>query len=256
MKTYVTVNNQKIEATVYGHSRDMEWGDRDSKAIHVSMTYDQAKSLFVDDAPWGITQEFDPVQQPQGDPITPDPVTYDNSEFCMAGPITDNRDGTVTVKMGKPLDGELTAILVGEIPSGITGVRQMRKVIETAIQSVPDEEALQAICLHPAFDDLIGQTVKQGFKFQCDGALWKTRQPSLTFQAHYRPGVGTESLYERVNETNKGTMEDPIPYTPPMEIKNGLYYTENGIKYKCIRDSGIALSHHLVDLIDNYVVKA
>lgn len=136
----------------------------------------------------------------------------------------------------------------------VSEVKELRKIIEQSIQSVPQETALKAICLHPAFDDLIGQTVKSGFKFQCDGGLWKTRQSSLTFQAHYRPGVGTESLYERIDEVHTGTMDDPIPYTPPMEIKNGLYYTENGFRYKCIRDSGIALTHHLAELIDNYVV--
>lgn len=140
--------------------------------------------------------------------------------------------------------------------STVYDVKNMRKIIEQAIQSVPQETALQAICLHPAFDDLIGQTVKQGYKFQCDGSLWKVRQATLTFQAHYRPGAGTGSLYERIDEVHKGTMDDPIPYTPPMEIKSGLYYTENGFRYKCIRNSGIALSHHLAELVDNYVVTA
>lgn len=32
---------------------------------------------------------------------------YDNSEYCVAGPITDNRDGTVYIKMGKPTELEL-----------------------------------------------------------------------------------------------------------------------------------------------------
>ena len=31
---------------------------------------------------------------------------WDNSEFCLAGDITDHRDGTITVKMGKLTDLE------------------------------------------------------------------------------------------------------------------------------------------------------
>lgn len=33
--------------------------------------------------------------------MTPEAVTYDNSDYCVAGDITDHRDGTVTVKMGR-----------------------------------------------------------------------------------------------------------------------------------------------------------
>ena len=112
MKTYVNINGQKIESTVYGHTRDMDWNDRESKSIVTVMTYEQAKAMFINDAPWSIVQEFDPVQKPDGSTITPEPVTYDNSDYCISGPITDNRDGTVTVKMGKPTDRELLNILM------------------------------------------------------------------------------------------------------------------------------------------------
>jgi hypothetical protein len=48
-------------------------------------------------------------------------------------------------------------------------------------------------------------------------------------------------------------MEDPIPYTPPMEIFEGKYYTQYDVLYKCTRNSGIALSHDLYDLKGIYV---
>ena len=32
---------------------------------------------------------------------------WDNSDYCVAGPITDNRDGTITAKMGKKTELEL-----------------------------------------------------------------------------------------------------------------------------------------------------
>lgn len=101
MKTYVQINDQKIQATVYGRSRDTDWGDRESKEIRTAMTYEQAKALFADNAPWSIVQEFGPVQQADGSTITPEPVVYDNADYCMAGPITDYRDGTIGIKMGK-----------------------------------------------------------------------------------------------------------------------------------------------------------
>ena len=54
-------------------------------------------------------------------------------------------------------------------------------------------------------------------------------------------------------EEYEGTMEDPIPYTPPMEIYEGKYYTHLGMLYKCTRDSGTALTHNLFDLRGLYV---
>ena len=41
-----------------------------------------------------------------GETVTPEEEIYDNSAFSVAGPVTDNRDGTVTVKMGKITDRE------------------------------------------------------------------------------------------------------------------------------------------------------
>jgi hypothetical protein len=38
-----------------------------------------------------------------------------------------------------------------------------------------------------------------------------------------------------------------------MEIFNGKYYIQNNVIYKCIRDSGTALSHDLNTLIGLYV---
>lgn len=37
---------------------------------------------------------------------------FDNSDFCVACAITDNRSCTITVKMGKPTDGEMLAELM------------------------------------------------------------------------------------------------------------------------------------------------
>lgn len=57
---------------------------------------------------------------------------------------------------------------------------------------------------------------------------------------------------ENVKE-HEGTIEDPIPYNPPMEIFEGKYYTQYNVLYKCTRDSGTALSHDLHALKGIYV---
>ena len=69
----------------------------------------------------------------------------------------------------------------------------------------------------------------------------------------YPPSVNTASLYEVIVQQHSGTMEDPIPYTPPMEIFEGKYYLQNDTLYLCTRDSGTALSHDLAVWVGLYV---
>ena len=44
--------------------------------------------------------------------MTPRVEEYDNSDCCLAGDVTDHRDGTITVKMGKPTAAEINQILM------------------------------------------------------------------------------------------------------------------------------------------------
>ena len=132
---------------------------------------------------------------------------------------------------------------------------QLRPVIEQASQSLEDAVALTAVELFPKWEDLVKNAVKvsKGFRFQYDGKLYRTEQPEYTFVEHYVPGVGTESLFSKVDETHSGTIDDPIPYEQNMEIYNGLYYSQYDVVYLCIRDSGQPLYHDLIVLVGNYV---
>jgi hypothetical protein len=133
---------------------------------------------------------------------------------------------------------------------------QLRPVIEQASQSLEDAVALTAVELFPHWKELVkeGRTVPKGFRFQHEGKLYRTEQPEYTFVEHYVPGAaGTESLFSKVDESHKGTIDDPIPYEKNMEIYDGLYYSQNGVIYLCIRDSGQPLYHDLSALTGIYV---
>ena len=133
---------------------------------------------------------------------------------------------------------------------------QLRPVIEKASQSLEDAVALTAVELFPYWIVLVekSEKVTKGFRFQYEGKLYRTEQAEYTFVAHYVPGsTGTESLFSKVDESHAGTREDPIPFETNMEIYNGLYYTQNGVKYYCFRDSGQPLYHDLALLVDVYV---
>lgn len=105
-------------------------------------------------------------------------------------------------------------------------------------QALSDQEALSAKILYDTFDDFVkeGYTAeKQGFKFRDGDDLWKTAQDNVTFQAQYRPGEGTESLYTHIDESHAGTQDDPIPAKANMEYEYGKYYSEGDVIYLCKR---------------------
>ena len=126
---YVKINGTEYPATVNGKLVDRDWDNRDSKAITLGMNYTTAMSLFVNNLAWSIVQrdtypEYDENNQPTGKTVE-QVQEFDNSDYCIAGPVTDNRDGTITAKMGRPTetetlraekaDAELAAkILLGE----------------------------------------------------------------------------------------------------------------------------------------------
>lgn len=117
--------------------------------------------------------------------------------------------------------------------------------------SLSNKEALDVKEFYPMWSADSVQ-VKKGERYQCDDLLWEVVQDHTT-QENWKPSMHTASLWKVVEVEHEGTKEDPIPYTPPMEIFEGKYYTQNDVLYKCIMDSGIPLSHDLSALVGTYV---
>ena len=117
--TFVKINNTLYPATVSGRVADGNWDGRASKAITLEMTYATAIKLFVNGLAWSIVSKNEvPVYDENGEQTGTETVTneYDNSEYILTGDITDHRDGTITVKMGKLTDlEEAYEIMLGGI---------------------------------------------------------------------------------------------------------------------------------------------
>lgn len=114
MSTYIKINNGDIlyPAVITGKMADKEWDNRETKAIALEMDYATANKLFIDGVIWSIVMEH-PVEikeiDDEGNTTTKTIIEteeFDNSEYSLAGDITDHRDGTLTVKMGKLTDLE------------------------------------------------------------------------------------------------------------------------------------------------------
>lgn len=136
----------------------------------------------------------------------------------------------------------------------ILNVTEETSIITRKINRIPltNNEALSVKNLYPRWEDKINSTIEVGFITMYGGNLWKARQTHTALEV-YPPSLNTASLYEVIVEEHEGTMEDPIPYTPPMEIFEGKYYTQYDVLYKCTRSSGVALTHDLFDLRGLYV---
>ena len=121
--------------------------------------------------------------------------------------------------------------------------------------SLTNSEKLQLKDMFPEWKN--GIPVKQGDTYRVGDDLWEALQDHTT-QDLWKPGLETASLWKRVEKDAEGnepagTLEDPIPYTPPMEIFEGKYYVQNEVKYKCTRNSDVPLTHDLSALVGHYV---
>lgn len=243
----INIAGRQLECRVDTRMVDSAWDGRESKAITVRMDYAEAVALFVNDAPWSVTSD---VADDEGNLSQ---VTADMSDYAISGPITDNRDGTVTVRMGKYRESELMLIPLAEAPADHAQAVALRGIIESAVQSIGDDAtALTAKTLYPAWATLIGTEAAQNMRFQYGGDLYKVIAPH-TFAEAWVPGEGTESLYTRIDEIHAGTQDDPIPYDGNMALTAGLYYSQNGKVYLCTRDTVNPVYAALADLTGLYV---
>ena len=155
------------------------------------------------------------------------------------------------------LEAEARKAALMERSRSLTESEVLAVLIPQQINSltVDGNTALRMKQFYPTFESIVGQTVKQGFKFRYGDRLYETRQPEMTVQSHYPPGAGTESLYAEVCETHDGTLDDPIPYSGNMELEQGKYYTQEYEIYLCTVGTGQPVYHKLSELVGLNVEK-
>lgn len=229
MAIYIKVNNTEYPAAVNGNRTDRAWNGRDTKTIRLTMSHDAVAALLPDNTPWSIVQrDMVDVLDEQGKPTgeTKEVVNeYDNSEYSLAGDITDHRDGTVSIKMGKPTESELSeATVTALVGQSITPQRaaRLRPMIEAAATSLPDSDAAKAVELFPAWAYPVSYI--EGNRVSDGGKLYKCRQEH-TSQEGWKPSA-TPALWVVIDVTHAGTQDDPIPAARGMEYTYGLYYKD------------------------------
>lgn len=240
MATYIKVNNTEYPAEINGNPKDRTWGDRDTKNITLTMTAAEVAALLPDNTPWSIVlretvDKLDNDGNPTGE--TEEVVNeWDNSAYSLSGAITDHRDGTVSIKMGKPTETEsakATVTALAGAPVTYARAVELRPIIEQAAVSLSDGEAASVPELITAWAYPVA--FAKGDRRSYGGKVYKCRQ-AHTSQADWTPDK-TPALWAVIDAEHAGTQADPIPAARGMEYEYGKYYLdgEDGKTYKCER---------------------
>lgn len=177
---------------------------RDVISLTIEATYAEAAAEFIDGATFVVVD--DSVTQAE---------EHSYADHTMAGAITDNRDGTVTVKMGKTNTAEQDAleakneaekqtqkvsmdlvILAGKSLSGESNeISELRKSFEAACSKLSDADMLIAPSLAPSWD--IGQNIAQGERryYRPNDTLHKALKPHVS---SFENGPGNTEYWEEV----------------------------------------------------------
>ena len=169
MAEFIKVNGQEYPATLIYNYKDRNWGMRETQTIYLTMPYAQAAALLPSSTPWSnVFRETKDKLDNDGNPTgqTEEVVTEeDMSAYSLAGAIVDYRDGTVTIKMGKPTEAEnavgAVVALTGEVVT-MARAAELRPMIEQAAKSFTDAEAAKSPELVARWADHIGEAVAPG----------------------------------------------------------------------------------------------
>lgn len=130
---------------------------------------------------------------------------------------------------------------------------QLRILLEMQTENLTDQQALEVATFVERWEKDKHYKVDKRVAVEENGeiVLYKVIQEHDS-QEQYPPSQATASLYTRIDVEHAGTQDDPIPYAVNMEVYAGKYYAENGILYRCIRDSGNALQNTAAELVGIY----
>lgn len=182
----IKVNNKTYPASsVYGRTEALAGFNRDVITMILDGTYADVSDDFVAEA------EFTVVDDNGGE------YTYDT--YGVAGPITDNRDGTCTIKMGKNNTSEQDALaaqqaaqaetakvsedlvtLAGKSVSSDTDISALRLTFEAAADKLSDNDAKIAPSLTKAWTTNEAVVTGDRRYFAPNDSLYKSLQDHIT----------------------------------------------------------------------------
>ena len=173
-------------------------------------------------------------------------IAYKNGQACIIPDLTEEELAQ--------MEAESRRARLEEASRSLSESEVLTMLIPQQINTlaVDDNTALRMLEFYPEWAEDAVYTV--GYKVKRNGKLWRVLQ-AHTAQTGWEP-ENAASLWEQINETHAGTLDDPIPYSGNMALTNGLYYMQDWVIYKCTRDTGTPVYHMLSELVGLYLEKA
>ena len=174
-------------------------------------------------------------------------------------------DGEVQTRSEEEIEAERAAIVQAQATeqAKVYAIKARRAAMEEAqaalitaqidTLAVDDATALRWKALYPEWS-AEGVAYEAGMKRQRLDRLYRCRQDH-TSQAGWAPELAP-ALWEEISESHAGTEDDPIPYNGNMALESGRYYSQDGVTYRCTRDTEIPVYNALRDLVGLYVEAA
>ena len=239
-KTFLLLASTAQQEMLAGHTREVV-------TLTLEATYQEVVNNFVEGATFTIIED---VVSDDGSTTT---VEHVHNEYPTPGSVTDHRDGTVTVKMGKASTREQDAIdeaekakaaaelLAGKPIASEDEALEVREKVETlylAADMTPDERIADRN-LAPMWK-AGNHKADEVYRTSAD-TIWKCRQ---AYDNATYPDIkpGSESWYTFNIPFHGTTPETALPFVPPKEAesryKTGEYmiWTDGTIQ-KCKRDT-------------------
>lgn len=141
---------------------------------------------------------------------------------------------------------------VKEVPDASDIVSQLKELAQVQVEALTDDEAKKVPALFPLWSP-DSKAYAVGDRVWYQSSLYKCVQ-AHTSQSTWNPKDAV-SLWANVSEESQeadGSREHPYQWEQGMTSYNGKFYTEEGILYLCIRDSGNPLYFPISSLIGTY----
>lgn len=226
LKTTEVKNEETLEEPIYAEpSKDIKIGDLDITLCNelIQKINDELHLSFT------CEQEIDVIQE--AFETNKNPIVYDTQSYTGY---------TIIKEFGFKVDNENKTIYHVSLlqPEEEQVNPEIKFAIQCAIPLMTNDQIMQCVSVLPEWKSFIGGKMEAHQRFQFNKEAWESRQEVSVVLEGQEPGISTAALYQRIESSHTGTQEDPIPYSPLMTVYKDKYYTENGVLYLCLEDSG------------------
>ena len=226
LKTTEVKHEETLEEPIYEEpSKDIKIGDLDITLCNelIQKINDELHLSFT------CEQEIDVIQE--AFETNKNPIVYDTQSYTGY---------TIIKEFGFKVDNENKTIYHVSLlqPEEEQVNPEIKFAIQCAIPLMTNDQTLQCVSVLPEWKSFIGGKMEAHQRFQFNKEAWESRQEVSVVLEGQEPGIITASLYQRIESSNAGTQEDPIPYSPLMTVYKDKYYIQNEMLYLCLEDSG------------------